>query len=149
MDNKTNNENNNVFGQNNGSLNSMLDAIDYIMRMEMIMRQRELENRFYEQIMLREAMNNSMETYKGIEKNIDNVIDVRRRYYKSRTEEEKKNNTRCTICLEDFNPKDWTTKLEECSHIFHYSCIKEWGMYKADCPLCNTPIRLKGDIKIN
>jgi len=48
--------------------------------------------------------------------------------------------TICTICTEDFIASDAVSVLR-CDHIFHHSCIQEWGHYKDSCPTCRTPIK--------
>jgi hypothetical protein len=45
----------------------------------------------------------------------------------------------CSICIEDFNDDDDIIILE-CEHIFHGSCIEEWGHYKGNCPICRTDV---------
>ena len=49
----------------------------------------------------------------------------------------------CSICQSEYTQKDKIGRLE-CKHIFHESCIKEWGKYKAECPECRHPIPLSG-----
>jgi hypothetical protein len=45
----------------------------------------------------------------------------------------------CSICTEKYDNKDVVSVLK-CEHIFHTKCIKEWGYYKAVCPLCKESI---------
>jgi len=45
----------------------------------------------------------------------------------------------CTICLQKFKIGEKLTSIN-CGHIFHFSCLKEWGKYKQECPLCRTII---------
>lgn len=45
----------------------------------------------------------------------------------------------CIICSEEYIEGVDVTTLD-CSHTFHTSCIKEWGCYKQDCPICRTNI---------
>lgn len=45
----------------------------------------------------------------------------------------------CSICAEKYDKKDIVSVLK-CGHIFHTNCIKEWGHYKAVCPVCKEPI---------
>ncbi|KAL0724687.1 hypothetical protein Bca4012_039286 [Brassica carinata] len=42
---------------------------------------------------------------------------------------------RCTVCLEDFEPKE-TVMLTPCKHMFHEECIVPWLKSKGQCPLC-------------
>lgn len=45
--------------------------------------------------------------------------------------------TSCSICFEDFHFGDTLTKLPcNSSHVFHQSCIEEWGANSRTCPLC-------------
>lgn len=46
----------------------------------------------------------------------------------------------CPICMLDFEEKDTVGELE-CNHSFHFRCIKEWGKYKQECPLCRHAIK--------
>ncbi|XP_057492295.1 probable E3 ubiquitin-protein ligase RHG1A isoform X2 [Actinidia eriantha] len=41
----------------------------------------------------------------------------------------------CSICQEDYVEGEDLGKLD-CSHNFHFSCIKQWLMQKNTCPLC-------------
>ena len=45
----------------------------------------------------------------------------------------------CVICSEEYTEGVGITLLG-CSHSFHTSCIREWGCYKQDCPICRTHI---------
>mmetsp|Transcript_6118 Transcript_6118/g.6849 ORF Transcript_6118/g.6849 Transcript_6118/m.6849 type:complete len:207 (+) Transcript_6118:405-1025(+) len=51
------------------------------------------------------------------------------------------NNT-CSICLEDYEPKDKLIQLK-CFHYFHRSCAEGWFKYNGLCPTCRTPINPK------
>uniref|UniRef100_A0A1J3H218 RING-type E3 ubiquitin transferase n=1 Tax=Noccaea caerulescens TaxID=107243 RepID=A0A1J3H218_NOCCA len=51
-------------------------------------------------------------------------------------EEEEK---RCSVCLEDFEPKE-TVMLTPCKHMFHQECIVPWLKSKGQCPLCRSLI---------
>ncbi|KAJ0255519.1 RING/U-box superfamily protein [Hirschfeldia incana] len=42
---------------------------------------------------------------------------------------------RCTVCLEDFEPKE-TVMITPCKHMFHEECIVPWLKSKGQCPLC-------------
>ncbi|KAF8085210.1 hypothetical protein N665_0676s0022 [Sinapis alba] len=42
---------------------------------------------------------------------------------------------RCTVCLEDFEPKD-TVMVTPCKHMFHEDCIVPWLKSKGQCPVC-------------
>jgi len=46
----------------------------------------------------------------------------------------------CTICQNKYRLGEKLSTLDDCAHTFHFSCLKEWGMYKPECPLCRNPI---------
>ena len=54
----------------------------------------------------------------------------------------------CSICLGYFEPEGsddhWKSKLVElkCNnkHKYHLKCMKEWTIYKDECPLCKVKI---------
>ena len=43
--------------------------------------------------------------------------------------------TDCSICFEDFNPRD-TIPLIKCGHIYHDVCLNKWLQKQNVCPLC-------------
>ena len=45
----------------------------------------------------------------------------------------------CSICTDEFKESDDVCVIP-CGHIFHSTCIKEWGHYKPECPLCKQSI---------
>ena len=46
----------------------------------------------------------------------------------------------CVICGNNMEKNEEVTKLNNCSHSFHYNCISEWGKYKQSCPICRCKI---------
>lgn len=46
----------------------------------------------------------------------------------------------CSICQDKFKTFQKLSTLTGCQHTFHFSCIKEWGKYKGECPLCRYKI---------
>jgi len=47
-------------------------------------------------------------------------------------------NLECSICMENYNEGEticWSSN-EECSHVFHLSCITDWLLNHEECPLC-------------
>lgn len=42
---------------------------------------------------------------------------------------------RCSICLEDFEPKQ-EVMVTPCKHMFHEECIVPWVNSNAVCPVC-------------
>jgi hypothetical protein len=45
----------------------------------------------------------------------------------------------CSICTDNYDKKENVVMLN-CGHIYHPNCIKEWGKYKPNCPICKTDI---------
>ena len=52
--------------------------------------------------------------------------------------------TKCSICLTDFNLKDKIISLE-CKHIFHVKCIRQWLSNGKKCPNCNSTVVITTD----
>ena len=53
-----------------------------------------------------------------------------------------KYNLNCTICLDDFKA-DSIVGITQCSHVFHYNCLKTWltqNLMDPKCPNCNMHI---------
>ena len=48
-------------------------------------------------------------------------------------------NGECTVCQSKFLETERLCTLK-CKHTFHFNCLKRWGEYKQDCPLCRVPI---------
>ncbi|KAL2516704.1 RING/U-box superfamily protein [Abeliophyllum distichum] len=44
----------------------------------------------------------------------------------------------CPICLADYQPKETLKTIPECNHYFHATCIDEWLVLNATCPICRT-----------
>ncbi|KAK7358521.1 hypothetical protein VNO77_00453 [Canavalia gladiata] len=54
----------------------------------------------------------------------------------------KPNDTVCSICLCEYQPKEMLRTIPECNHYFHANCIDGWLKMNASCPLCrNLPER--------
>lgn len=70
----------------------------------------------------------------GLEKTDYNLI-ISSQEYTSLCDKIKKDNIECSICTDEYKNTD-TISITNCNHIFHTDCIKEWGKYKQDCPLC-------------
>ena len=47
--------------------------------------------------------------------------------------------TNCSICSDDYKDDD-TVSVLNCKHMFHKSCIEEWGHYNPVCPVCKSKI---------
>merc|ERR1719346_679164 len=50
--------------------------------------------------------------------------------------------TKCLICLDEFNDGD-DVKTLPCLHIYHQQCIERWLCTDNSCPVCKTAI---GDV---
>lgn len=82
-------------------------------------------------------MNHSFDTQPSLErKNIN--IDMSFKLYKDIERENK--DLSCCICLDEFDENSKITVLENCDHILHFDCIKEWAKYKTSCPHCRVDL---------
>ena len=63
-------------------------------------------------------------------------IDIVSKHYK----ETNRTDDVCAICQETLENDDEVSTLD-CDHIFHTYCIKEWGCYKPECPICKHSIK--------
>jgi hypothetical protein len=50
---------------------------------------------------------------------------------------------RCTVCLEEYEPKDVVRVLPACGHAFHAPCIDAWLRQHPTCPVCRASLRAK------
>lgn len=71
-----------------------------------------------------------------IEKTDYNLI-ISSQEFKTLSDEIKNDNKECSICVCEYENTD-SISITNCNHIFHTDCIKEWGKYKQECPLCKT-----------
>ncbi|XP_071685820.1 uncharacterized protein [Rutidosis leptorrhynchoides] len=57
--------------------------------------------------------------------------------FKAKSQEEQSNNDgqRCSVCLDDFEPREMVT-LTPCNHMFHENCIVPWVKSHGQCPTC-------------
>ena len=105
------------------SIHEYIDYIDYVNTMVYI-------NNIEEKI-IEEVSNASMnESNLQKKKNINLLIKKEKLKIKNFSE-----NTKCCICISDFEVNE-EVGITNCSHIFHYDCLIEWGKYKTTCPLC-------------
>lgn len=79
-------------------------------------------------------------------KKTDNIINISSQKFKALSKKLKSDNKECSICLNDFEKND-DVSITTCKHIFHNTCITEWGKYKmsdeetkTECPICRTKI---------
>ncbi|KAH7890228.1 hypothetical protein F5I97DRAFT_1791417, partial [Phlebopus sp. FC_14] len=49
--------------------------------------------------------------------------------------------TRCPICLDDYEPLDAVTKMLECPHWLHKSCLEQWLKTANTCPVCRKKVK--------
>ncbi|KIJ63981.1 hypothetical protein HYDPIDRAFT_51823, partial [Hydnomerulius pinastri MD-312] len=49
--------------------------------------------------------------------------------------------TRCPICLDDYEPSDVVTKLLECPHWLHKNCLEQWLRTANTCPVCRKKVK--------
>nr|CAB3449919.1 unnamed protein product [Digitaria exilis] len=53
--------------------------------------------------------------------------------------------SQCTVCLEEYEPKDVVRVLPACGHAFHAPCIDTWLRQHPTCPVCRASLRAKGN----
>lgn len=70
----------------------------------------------------------------GLEKT-DHIIKISSQRYSSLSDSIRDENKACSICIVDFEIDDMIS-ITNCNHIYHTDCIKEWGKYKNECPVC-------------
>ncbi|KAI3935133.1 hypothetical protein MKX01_031400 [Papaver californicum] len=47
----------------------------------------------------------------------------------------------CSICLQEYQPKETLKSLSACDHFFHADCIDVWLQINSTCPVCrNSPL---------
>ena len=95
--------------------------------------------------LLQAGMRESEEMYKYLEKK-DITLNIETKKFKDFITDYKECKE-CVICKDEFKNEDDVTKLN-CTHIFHNDCIKEWGTYKAECPVCRKDIEIKDHDKM-
>ena len=85
------------------------------------------------------SFNNYLTSKNSTNKNVisekNDALDLKVLVYDEIHNEEKE----CSICLSEFE-KDSKVSLISCNHLFHNECIKEWSMYKQNCPICRKKI---------
>ena len=96
--------------------------------------QQEIEERLLFESDVFNALRASVEDTE-IKRDDDKHIDVTSQKF-STTE---KKFSSCSICTDEFKESDDVSVIP-CEHVFHSTCIKEWGHYKPECPLCKRSI---------
>jgi len=74
----------------------------------------------------------------GLEKT-NHIITINSQRYSYLADNIKSENKSCSICIVDFENDDMIS-ITNCNHIYHTDCIKEWGKYKTECPICREPL---------
>lgn len=84
------------------------------------------------------AIQESFEDYETTERKLDQLIDVDCFKYNPQKHDVGEDKD-CSICQNEYkNGEDLS--ILNCEHIFHTKCVEEWGLYKAECPLCRHKI---------
>ena len=73
------------------------------------------------------------------------ILEMDEFQYKHILKYDSRKETRCSICLNDFDRTDIIKSFYKCEHIFHKSCLLDWLKKSNICPLCKHD--LKDDIK--
>ncbi|KAK8956907.1 RING-H2 finger protein ATL67 [Platanthera zijinensis] len=53
--------------------------------------------------------------------------------------------TKCAVCLSDYQEKDLLRVLPYCGHAYHASCIDKWLKHHWTCPVCRISLRESPD----
>lgn len=117
-----------IFNSSSTALFFMMDMVDIMETIFEEMGSSPMET------VLRESMNESSELRKT-----DTKVDVSTQKYYTTSKTESK----CLICMDEYERESWVSVLPKCDHIFHTKCIKEWGKYKQDCPTCREKLQVK------
>ena len=100
-----------------------------------------LDSQTIERHFIEIAIEESMDDSDPIsERKIDQIIDADCFNYNSKYHDVGEDKE-CSICKVCYKQGDDLSILN-CEHIFHTKCIEEWGLYKAECPLCRCNIPL-------
>lgn len=51
------------------------------------------------------------------------------------------NDTRCVVCLADYDAGEVLRKIPKCDHLFHVQCIGTWLRSHSTCPICRLVLR--------
>ena len=73
---------------------------------------------------------------------INHELILRSRRYKA-IKNKYPDEVKCSICLEDYVDDDRIVINLQCKHLFHKSCIKEWGKQSINCPICRNKMDVK------
>lgn len=92
---------------------------------------------FFSDLISNNIMENNIDEG-GLVRNED--VDTSNLDYYEYNDTEEKTDDIC-FCSIEYNNGDKVCKLA-CDHIFHHKCIKEWCLYKKECPVCRAEIKL-------
>ena len=73
------------------------------------------------------------------------ILEMDEFQYKHILKYDSRKETKCSICLNEFDRTDIIKSFYKCEHIFHKSCLLNWLKKSNICPLCKHD--LKDDIK--
>lgn len=93
-----------------------------------------------EQKIMDQVMEESLQMYKTVEKKPDVKLDLENTTFEDCDSGGENPDKNCTICMMKYESDEIVTRLD-CTHLFHSKCISEWGMYKAECPVCRAKIK--------
>lgn len=141
--------NSNNYGNNNGNVNVFNNNRVVINRN--IINPRNIINSIF-----RNNENNNDEGDNDDDENNENDVEFQEKknkiilemdefQYKHILKYDSRKETRCSICLNDFDRTDIIKSFYKCEHIFHKSCLLDWLKKSNTCPLCKHD--LKDDIK--
>ncbi|WCJ30516.1 RING/U-box superfamily protein [Euphorbia peplus] len=101
----------------------------------------DIDNMSYEELLALEERMGTVSTALTEEALSDcvktSIYDSGSRKNKSSDLSEEKNDTKCSVCQEEYTVGDEVGKLQ-CEHRFHISCIHQWLRLKNWCPICKT-----------
>jgi hypothetical protein len=83
------------------------------------------------------ALDNDVQQNRGLNDEQINRMPV----YTVPDDPAKKQDQKCSICLENFETGDRIRTIE-CLHSYHADCIDRWLSTKATCPVCNYQITM-------
>lgn len=94
-----------------------------------------ISNPFYDPI--EQVLIDSMNEQPDSLSKTDHIISISSQRFQTLDEKIQEENKDCSICINSYNSDDMIS-ITNCNHIFHTDCIKEWGKYKTQCPVCRT-----------
>ncbi|KAJ0987678.1 hypothetical protein J5N97_006034 [Dioscorea zingiberensis] len=95
----------------------------------------DIDNMSYEELLALEERIGNVST--GLSENSISSCLVEAKYSKQMRAGDDEDG-KCAICLEEYEQEGHLGRLN-CSHDFHFSCIKNWLLMKNVCPICKAP----------